>query len=406
VTTKNQRRCIFLLVLLSLAVRLPWAAMQPSTDAAIDQLPDQREYLSLGRNLLHDGSLSFVDPRFQQTVYAYRTPGYPVFIAILGGSPLAIRLAQAIIDASTVLAIYLLARQLSANNNVGLLAGFLVAMNPFLIYFCGLLLSETLFTALLAWGLLLLVRRRIILGSAIFFAAVLVRPSALVLTPLLAGVAALNPIGMQPYSFIAALRRPLIGVITVSSVIFIGLLPWAARNHQLLDNWIWTTTNSGVTMYDGFNPAATGASDQRFLAEMPELRSMNEVQRSQYLSRSARSWITDHWRQLPSLTLNKIARTWSPIPLSKEFSRPAYRWISALYAIPFDLLLIIGLISPTLTRRAKVTLLMPAIYFTLVHAMSIGSLRYRVPVEPELAILTAVGVTLISGGAKHRADYP
>jgi hypothetical protein len=53
-----------------------------------------------------------------------------------------------------------------------------------------------------------------------------------------------------------------------------------------------------------------------------------------------------------------------------------------------------------------VLLLIPAIYFTLVHAMSIGSLRYRVPVEPELAVLAAVGIVTISGGAKHRADHP
>jgi hypothetical protein len=244
----------------------------------------------------------------------------------------------------------------------------------------------------LAWGLFLLWRQRIFFAAILFFLAVFVRPSAILLGPLLAIPAIVNPAPGQPYPLLPAMRRGGIAALTVAFVIFIGLLPWAFRNHHLLGKWIWTTTNSGVTLYDGFNPTASGGSDQRFLAEMPVLQTINEAERSQYLRESALSWISNHPTEALGLVIKKIARTWSPMPLSAEYGRGVYRWTGAIYAIPFDLLVLIGLFSPALRPGAKTLLLIPAIYFSIVHGMSVGSLRYRIPVEPVLAVVAAAGI--------------
>jgi hypothetical protein len=400
----SRPRQLTLLLLVALALRVGWGLVQPIDDAAIDRLPDQREYLSLGRNLLHEHALAFVDPRFDQTVYAYRTPGYPAFIALCGGSVRAVRLAQAIIDTATVLAAFLLARQMSGNAGVALMAGAIVAINPFLVYFSGLVLSETLFTAALAWEMVLLSRRMTVAGGIVMLLAVLVRPSAILLAPLLVVPAVYaNPPAGSAYRLLGGLRDGLI----VLAITMVGLFQWAYRNHRVVGSWVWTTTNAGVTLYDGFHPGATGASDQRFLADLPQLRSMNEVERSRYLSDQASGWAKENTSALPRLTLAKIARTWSPLPLSAEFGRPLYRAISGAYAIPFDALAIAGLFSRRLTRSAKVLLLTPAIYFTIVHALSVGSLRYRMPVEPELAALSAIGAAAIfSGSAQHHGFLP
>ncbi len=369
-------------------IRLVWVAAQPISDAAIDRLPDQREYLSLGRNLLHERTLYFVDPRFDQPVHAYRTPGYPAFIAMMGGNIEAIRLAQALIDCSTILAIYLLAKRLSDSSALPPIAGLIVAVNPFLIYFSGLILSETLLTALLAWGILLLVRHRIFWAGVVFLAAVMVRPSALLLGPLLAGFAVGgNPRGAGGY-WMRGIRDA--GIVAI--ILAAGMSLWAMRNHRVLGTWIWTTTNSGVTLYDGFNPNATGASDQRFIADLPQLRSMNEVERSRYLQALARQWALQHPLRSAVLTVRKILRTWSPIPLSDEYSRPLYRLIAAAYALPLDLLVLLGIISRRIDPPSRLLLLTPAIYFTVIHALSVGSLRYRIPAEPPLAALAACGL--------------
>jgi hypothetical protein len=54
----------------------------------------------------------------------------------------------------------------------------------------------------------------------------------------------------------------------------------------------------------------------------------------------------------------------------------------------------VGLCLGRLPRAVKVFLLVPAIYLTLVHAFSVGSLRYRMPADVPLAVLAAYALTI------------
>jgi len=209
--------------------------VQPVDDASIDKLPDQREYLLLGRNLMHGQGLKFYDPRFRDEVYAFRTPGYPLLIAACGGSVRVVRLAQAFIDTSTVLAAYVVARRWLAAGP-SLFAAALVAFNPFLIYFTGLLLTETLFTAMLAWAMVLLLGlgaswNQTVLwlaGGLLLSLSVLVRQSAIGL-PVVLGVAAafVNRRHGWPYHR----RWPLPVGTTMLLLTVMSLAPWAYRTY-------------------------------------------------------------------------------------------------------------------------------------------------------------------------------
>ena len=432
-----------MILLVAIALRLGWGLRQPTDDAGLSVLPDQVEYLQLARNLLAGAGLQFTDPRFGQRVWAYRTPGYPVLVAACGGDVRLVRVVQALLDVSSVAAIYFLARRWLSHGE-SLFAAGIVAVDPMLIYFSGLILSETLFVAMLAWGMVLLTRtgRRAEIfaggGALILAIAVLVRPSALLLGPILM-IAARGKSGVR------------VAAISVGMTVLV-LFPWAWRNHARLGEWVWTSTNSGITQYDGFNPRATGASDQTFLRDMPQVRPMGEIERSQYLGALADQFIREHPGQCAELAVAKIGRLWSVTPLSAQFGRPLYAAVTFAYAAPLFALAIIGLIrraapadhacSPSpctqgegrgegssdvpnasrqskgdphpsplpeyrergqeriarratgsathgLPVRAKVLLLIPALYFTVIHAASVAGLRYRLPAEPPLAILAA-----------------
>ena len=169
------------------------------------------------------------------------------------------------------------------------------------------------------------------------------------------------------------------------------------------------TTNGGATRYDGFNPDATGASDQRFLSspEMRFMRHMPEVARDEYLSQQANNWIGQTWQREPSrllrLTAVKIARTWSPVPLSAEYgTKQLYKSAAAAYSIPILMLSVVGLWAAWIPRSGRLFLLSPVLYFTMIHAVSVGSLRYRVPVEPLLAVLAAAGLMTILDWIRRR----
>jgi 4-amino-4-deoxy-L-arabinose transferase-like glycosyltransferase len=376
----------------ALLLRLGWALSRPVDEQALASLPDQREYLALGRNLVQGRGLGFTDPRFSDVVYAFRTPGYPLLVAMCGGNVRLVRAAQAILDTSTCLAVYLLARRwLSRGSSV--FASLVCAVHPFLIYFCGLILTETLFTTMLAWGMVLLMlprRRWWIPGAIILALSVLVRPGAIAL-PVVLGIAAafLNTQQAKPYH-----RWSLPVGTTMLLLTLLVLLPWGLRNSRVVGRWIWTSTNSGFTAYDGFNPDATGASDQSFIRDMPQLRRMTEVERSEYLAEKAKTFMRENPLRSLELAVVKIGRTWSPRPLSAEFSRPLYVAVAYAFAGPVYLLAVLGLSYRTLPRFAKLFLLAPAIYLTVSAALSVGSLRYRVPAEPYIAILAAAGAEL------------
>jgi 4-amino-4-deoxy-L-arabinose transferase-like glycosyltransferase len=418
----RHRLRLIILLAAALVVRLGWALAQPVTDEAIDRLPDQREYLALGRNLLHGQGLKFFDPRFGDEVWAYRTPGYPLLVAACGGSVRAVRVAQAFLDTSTVLAVYLLARRW-LGRGAALVAGAIVAVNPYLIYFTGLVLTETLFICMLAWGMALVVgegdregeRGRQgegetrsagwgqtgwwLLGVLVLVGAILVRQSALFLPLAVAvGAALVNRGAGTPYHR----RWPLPVGATVVLITLLVLLPWGWRNKRVVGTWVWTTTNGGITAYDGLNPDATGASDQSFVASMPELRRMGEVDRSAYLSEQAKEFVRRQPRRVAELALMKAGRMWSPVPLSQEYGGWKYRTVGLVYSVPLYLACALGISRrTTLPRAAKVLLLIPAIYFTAVHMLSVGSLRYRIPAEPPMAVLAASAAVLPAAGWKR-----
>jgi hypothetical protein len=172
----------------------------------------------------------------------------------------------------------------------------------------------------------------------------------------------------------------------------IVLFPWALRNHLVLNRWLWTTSNAGITLYDGFHPTATGGSDQRFIEAMSEqLRLIpNEVDRSDYLASKAKQYARDNPARAATLALRKIARTWSPFPLSTEAAgNPLLTLVSAIYSVPLFALTIAGIFLRKLLAIAKVYLLVPAIYLTAIHALSVGSLRYRLPADVPMAVVAA-----------------
>jgi hypothetical protein len=118
---------------------------------------------------------------------------------------------------------------------------------------------------------------------------------------------------------------------------------------------------------------------------------MGELERSDYFAAKAKQAIRDDPGRLVGLTLRKVARTWSPVPLSEEFGRPVYKLVALAFTLPFDVLVIVGIFRGGMRRAAVLFVLMPALYFTALHALSVGSLRYRVPAEAPLAVLAGVG---------------
>jgi hypothetical protein len=107
----------------------------------------------------------------------------------------------------------------------------------------------------------------------------------------------------------------------------------------------------------------------------------------------ADDWIAAHPWQAMKLAGVKIARTWSPMPLSTRYGgRWTYWAVGLAFSVGFDVLVLVGLWRTNLSGPIKRFLLLPAVYFTIAAALSVGSIRYRIPAEGPMAIVAASAV--------------
>jgi 4-amino-4-deoxy-L-arabinose transferase-like glycosyltransferase len=140
--------------------------------------PDQ--YLRLGRSILSDKRF-WLDGQPN----TFRTPGYPLLVALTGVNISSLMLVQCILGGLTVLLLGVTGTRV-AGRLAGLVAAGLQALDVSALLHTGMVMSESLFTVLLVLGLWLYLRRSILPSALVLGAAVLVRPvGAVVFAPLL-----------------------------------------------------------------------------------------------------------------------------------------------------------------------------------------------------------------------------
>lgn len=287
---------IFALVVLALSLRhTEWLGWRHSYESLGDQ------YLGYAASLVRgEGYKGCPDGGYLQCEpnrLAYRLPVYPLFLA--GGllafgqdDPLPpLRMTQSLLLAGAVYLTVGLAARLAGTFAAFItgLAGTAAAL--FMLRYAALLHSETLFIALMAVLVWLLVfRRRAFIIGVWIGVLFLTRGTLLFTAPLLA---LLIPWRLWP--------RLVAGVALV-------LLPWVARNALVLGEFIPFTTNSGAVLY-GANHADAWERDPG-MWENPEEMSgwepfatLGEVEQDRALTQAA----LDFLRTQPPGRLAEIA---------------------------------------------------------------------------------------------------
>jgi MFS family permease len=390
--SRRTRAAAWLVLAVALLPRLGWIGYQWQARGPALAYPDEEVHWQLARNLVTSGNLVTDDGR-----YAARMPAYPLFLAPFAtagpAGVLLARLAQGVLGALTAVCAYGLVSA-ACDPRGGLLAGLLVACDPFAVFFGNLLLTETLFTtlAMLFTGGIWLVgvrgpRTLPLLGAAVCGAlVVLTRPSAAAWLPL-AWVALAGQLWSR------GPRRAAWCVAVCPGVLAVLLVPWGVRNQLVLGAPAWLSTNGGVTLFDAQGPQADGSSDQRFLQSMPELEKLGEVERDAALRRMALAQMRADPVRVLRLACVKLARTWSPLPNVAEYRGGWAAWAGAAYTLVLLAGAAVGMYvafrgAPPQWRWCVVLACLPVVYFTVVHMVYIGSVRYRLPALPFLAVIT------------------
>jgi len=198
---------------------------------------DTDVYLELGRNLLHHGTYGFMGDDNVVSPALFRLPGYPIFLATLGGHTILVEIVQSLLELAGCLMLGLFLRRY-VSPRAGLAAIALSATCFFTADYAACALTESLSifavaAAIYTLGELLAQPNafampgwpsRLLPVAATAMFAMLVRPDGAILTISLA--TALFLYGVRRTGLIPALRT----VFLFGLLAAIPLVPWAIRN--------------------------------------------------------------------------------------------------------------------------------------------------------------------------------
>jgi len=421
VTSANARRLLLAAALLGFVLRAAFGLIywqgRPLTH-------DEREYLALAANLAAgrgfaqdlpnephegDGDGSLGVQRFG------RAPFYPLFLApiVAFNAPLrdgrmpddvpdAVKVVQSLVGALGVLLIGLIAQRISGERT-GVIAAFIAAVYPPLVWISAYALSEALFATLAlacVWWLMPVLDTGpegengrllpVFGGGALLGLAVLTRPAMLFFLPfvLLLG-------WRIRFAFAAAI---LAGALVV-------ILPWTARNAVVYGRFVLVASEGGVTFWTGNHREARGEGD---LAANPHLKLLNREFRARHRGlteeelepiyyREALNFIAEAPVRWLGLVAKKVFYTWVPIGPSYRLHSPRYFWTSVIAYGALLPVAIAGFIGLWRSGRRPWTLWALAGSTVVVSLLFFPQERFRIPViDPTLIICAAAALTPVA----------
>lgn len=385
------------------------------------EFPDARDYLIAAASILRD----FSYPRQNIELPFFRPPLYPFFISLIWlvfqDSIIAVKIAQAILHGLTCWFIYKIVFKVFKNKNLGIFCSLICAVNPFLLLHTTDIQTEPLHTFLIAASVFLvtkiLYQDKISFSLAfalgfVFGAAALCRPSAL-------------PIGITVIStlFILKARRDNLKLVVSTIIIaiaglFTAILPWTFYNKANTGEWILISDAGAYAFWVGNLPQTILVYENTFSSPRHLMDYSNYIN-TDLTQQKISEWETEYdysklslkerenlWRKdamenmqnNPSLTLKlwiyKAWFFWRPYLNPQAYSLKL-AFASAIFLVPLYLLAIYALIKLWFETKYRKFVILIIIYFlsaTVLHALVITTVRYRVPyVDVYLSMLAGIG---------------
>jgi 4-amino-4-deoxy-L-arabinose transferase-like glycosyltransferase len=409
----------WLLAILAIALVLRCAAAIYWHHLAGDQLfrfGDSVSYWTLAESIADGKAYQYGS----ENARIFRTPLYPIVLAPFttianpSHAVLAARFLGCLLGTIAVALIYRATRRwcspLAART-----AGLLAACYPGAIGMSVFILSEAVFCPLMIAGLDQLCRaihhhRLDRWGRAGLWTglAALARPSW-ILWPIAVALALLLLAICRPRRQISELRSLASGLAIMAMAMAVILAPWWYRNYLVSGRFVLTTLQVGASLYDGLHATATGGSDENMdfvdpfaaLQREEDSRSASKpVDSFEYrLDRRMRDesfrWSWANRGDFLRLALLKLQRTWSPMPQAPQLGNRFIRWSEAIAYLGIVGLASIGLILPLVREHRLWIYALPIAYFAAIHAVFVGSVRYRQPAVLAACVLAGIALGLL-----------
>lgn len=418
------------ILLIAFAVRISaafWWDQLASDEGRLFRFGDSDSYWHLAKDIAQGLPYQYGS----ENASIFRAPGYPLLlstVAWIEPEKTAVWLARVLgcLLGTVVVALTMTATARFKNQIATLIAGLCAALYPGAIGMSVTILSEQLFVPLMMLHLqivnywLNIPDSRIqdsnnyhpktisssrtapiqaCLSGAIAGIAILTRPSFLLFIPLFALV-----------SFLIKPKKTLVlNLILTGLGIAVCMFPWWYRNYRLTNRFVPTTLQVGASLYDGLHQGASGGSDEgmkfseEFAIKLTEeernaeegLESTFEYRLNQRLQSAAIDWSKQNPNAVAKLAASKFIRTWNPWPPAAELSSFWVRLTESIGCFGVVALSSIGLITFRDRWKEMYIFLLPTLYFTLLHMVFVGSIRYRQPAVVALCVLAGLGAAAL-----------
>ncbi len=371
---------------------------------------DETEHISLAKKL-SEGK-PFLDSNGE---WATRAPLYLFVVSlcfrVFGTSLFVPHLVNVLFGTITVYLGFTLCMRLFNERLIALIAAGAIALYPGLVIYSDVLQTEAMYIVLL----LLLILKAEELQS---------RPSTSVaiMIGVVAGVANLTRAALTGFLplllvLIGWLHRDRLGIIggkiLLAAIVWcLVLAPWIWRNYQTLDAFVPVASSGGMSLLLGNNPHATGTwkpkpEFEEWFAEKArengvQLAASTEIQRSRLGGKLA----LEFWRTEPveaaKLAVKKLYM-YSVYPITNTDSYAPLQLVAVAADVVLYLFAGVGFIVVK-ERRNLFPIFAAIVFFSLMHVVMHSEARYRLPIMPFVALLSAAGVGMLLN-TQRRADF-
>lgn len=404
---KGRDFSILLIIILAAIMRLAYVFFYPQ----IPVVCDPKQYDDIAMSLMQSRGFPISKIGNEYTGIT-RPPGYPLFLALIfnifGHNYQSVRIIQALLDSLNCLIIFYLGRSVF-NSNVGRIAAICYAFYTPPIIFTGLLYTETLFT--------------LILSVSVFFMLLAFKRDNFLywmLAGLFLGLAALissRPV-LMPFLILGALllsRRPLKESMKSSLIVLFFMLvsisPWTLRNYMatgkfiLLENY----NQDGTALWLATNPYGimTWGDDRvkKMVSDMPLNERAGYYQREawknlrrypiSYLKNSIKRfttlWVSSHGGHMSGLEKSFLT-LWKDKNWYILCCKISLLIVNTLFAALGFTGLWLNRVS---YRHGSFILMLPIIYFTILHTFYVSSARLQLPAIPFMSVFAISALLMI-----------
>jgi hypothetical protein len=378
VTYKRDLIQLSIIVLVAIVVR--WLALPFIPDGL---LPDLKSYqliaaeISAGVFISNDATM----------------PLYPLLVVLFGGAEQAHVCIGMIFGVISVVLVWAFARTLFEDRKVALVAAWMMSIYPMAIFYGAVGLTESVFVPLILGAFLALHKNRLVWASILIVLSILTRPTMDVYAPI---VILWNALFIRKKGVFLAFRDLMIYGILYALI----MSPWWYHNLKKYDNFVRLNQSFGVVFYSGNNPLNTSGGgikgidfDFKNVDGFYDTNSSTEKER--LLKDAAFKYIRQEPKRFFEMALVKFFRFWRLTPYSPKVKQNSMALITTVSLIPIIFFAFVTAINRREMFKHFTPILGFVVYLTMIHMITLASIRYRYPLEPLLIVLAAPSITIV-----------